>query len=229
MLKVVFSGLILFVSGFANATLITQEFNDGDSLAAWVVDRSAPAGFEIINNELVMSVSGPSFQDDFKNTHGMKLNIGQSTYLSIDMFIDSAWTNNERYGGMWAQLIDSIGDLSGWPLIEFKGTEGVKTWDNFGWQTTGTNINYDEFNNFKLQITGNGVEYYLNNTLLYTDSVTDAKYFSNVLLNAKYEGNDFTVKYDNLVYGTVDVPEPSTLAIFALGIIALASRRFKQQ
>jgi len=32
------------------------------------------------------------------------------------------------------------------------------------------------------------------------------------------------------VYGTkVDVPEPSTLAIFALGMIGLASRRFKKQ
>jgi len=31
------------------------------------------------------------------------------------------------------------------------------------------------------------------------------------------------------VYNSVDVPEPSTLAIFALGMIALASRRFKKQ
>lgn len=31
------------------------------------------------------------------------------------------------------------------------------------------------------------------------------------------------------LYRTVDVPEPSTLAIFALGMIGLASRRFKKQ
>ena len=29
--------------------------------------------------------------------------------------------------------------------------------------------------------------------------------------------------------GNVDVPEPSTLAIFALGMIGLASRRYKKQ
>jgi len=32
-----------------------------------------------------------------------------------------------------------------------------------------------------------------------------------------------------LVRRSVDVPEPSTLAIFALGMIVLASRRFKKQ
>jgi hypothetical protein len=37
--------------------------------------------------------------------------------------------------------------------------------------------------------------------------------------------------YDNFVFDTAaqDVPEPSTLAIFALGMIGLASRRFKKQ
>jgi hypothetical protein len=34
---------------------------------------------------------------------------------------------------------------------------------------------------------------------------------------------------DNLNVSTIDVPEPSTLAIFALGMIGLASRRFKKQ
>ena len=34
---------------------------------------------------------------------------------------------------------------------------------------------------------------------------------------------------DNLTFGVTAVPEPSTLAIFALGMIGLASRRFKKQ
>ena len=34
---------------------------------------------------------------------------------------------------------------------------------------------------------------------------------------------------DNLTYGVTAVPEPSTLAIFSLGLICLASRRFKKQ
>jgi hypothetical protein len=41
--------------------------------------------------------------------------------------------------------------------------------------------------------------------------------------------NDFGFYKVNLYRSSVDVPEPSTLAIFALGMIGLASRRFKKQ
>ena len=92
MLKVPVAGLILSVSCLANASLITLEFNDGNSLSDWNVNRSAPESFDIINNELVMSVSGPySTSSSFYDTQGMSFDIGQSTYLSIDMYIDSAW------------------------------------------------------------------------------------------------------------------------------------------
>ncbi|MCJ8321967.1 MAG: PEP-CTERM sorting domain-containing protein [Colwellia sp.] len=45
-------------------------------------------------------------------------------------------------------------------------------------------------------------------------------------------GNDmgsWIFKADEPITGTANVPEPSTLAIFALGMIGLASRRFKKQ
>jgi hypothetical protein len=226
MLKIPFTGLILSVSCFANASLITHEFNNGDSLSDWSVDRSSPAGFEIITDELVMSVSGPSNTvDDSKNTQGMKLDIDLSTYISIDMYIDSAWSNDERYGGIWAQSIDIFGVTSGWPVIEYKGTEGVQAWDNSGWQTPSVDFNFDEFNTFTFEITNSGVEYSLNDTLFYTDSLSNTSYFTSVLLNAKYEGTDFDVRYDNLTY---NVPEPSTIAILTLGIMGFASRRFKK-
>mgnify|MGYP005988558707 CR=1 FL=1 len=41
--------------------------------------------------------------------------------------------------------------------------------------------------------------------------------------------NGNQVIFDNLQISRVDVPEPSTLAIFALGMMGLASRRFKKQ
>lgn len=211
----------------ANASVMTIDFDSGN-LNNWIVDREAPADFSIINNELVMTVEGTGSLTGFGATKGMKLDIGKSTYLSIDMFIDSAWTGDERYGGLWANLFGSSDTNTGWPIIEFKGQEGVKAWDNTGWQASNTNYNIGEFNNFKIEITNIGVEYSLNDNLIYTDSVVDASYFTHVLLNAKYEGNDFVVKYDNLVFETIDVPEPSTLAIFALSIMGLASRKLKK-
>ena len=134
--------------------------------------------------------------------------------------------NDERYGGLWAQSLNLFGDTSAWPVIEYKGTEGVQAWDNSGWQTPSVDFNFDEFNTFTLEITSSGVEYSLNDALFYTDTVSDTMYFSNVILNAKYEGSDFDIRYDNLTYG---VPGPSTLAIFAFGIMGLASRRFKKK
>jgi hypothetical protein len=222
--------LALTVSSFANSSLITHEFNDGDSLAAWSADRTAPDGFEIINNELVMSLTGPAHPTStFYDTHGMKLDIGQSNYVSIDVFIDSAWIDSERYGGVWTQSFNASDEITGWPIVEFNGISGVQAWDNGGWQAFTTNFITGEFNNFKLQVTSNGVEYSLNDTVFYTDTVVDTQYFGNVFLNAKYEGNDFSVRYDNLVYGTVNVPEPSTFAILALGLLGLASRKFNKQ
>ena len=43
-------------------------------------------------------------------------------------------------------------------------------------------------------------------------------------------GSNNAMELDNVYFSNVtDVPEPSTLAIFALGIMGLASRRFKKQ
>lgn len=49
-----------------------------------------------------------------------------------------------------------------------------------------------------------------------------------------FGGTANQVGFDNITFGSVDpdkveVPEPSTLAIFALGMMGLASRRFKKQ
>ena len=39
----------------------------------------------------------------------------------------------------------------------------------------------------------------------------------------------YLMDFSNLQIRSAEVPEPSTLAIFALGIIGLASRKFKKQ
>jgi|TARA_R110001599_G_C12224724_1_gene657593 hypothetical protein len=70
----------------------------------------------------------------------------------------------------------------------------------------------------------------------------DADKFYSLGLNGtlhSYSSNDYSSsllasnlpRLDGLTYvgNSVDVPEPSTLAIFALGMIGLASRRFKKQ
>ncbi len=227
------ASIVLSVSSYVNASLITTTFDNGDSLNNWSVDRAAPSSFDIVNNELVMNIAGPlNPNGGFYDTQGMKLDIGESTFMSIDMFIDSAWSNDERYGGFWSTAYDGTDAISAYPILEFQGGNGgsVAAYDsNIGWAHFSSLFNFDAFNTFAFEITGSGVEYFINGTSVYTDSVSDVSYFGEVILNAKYEGSDFAVRYDNLTYGSVDVPEPSTLAIFALGIMGLASRRVKKQ
>ena len=47
--------------------------------------------------------------------------------------------------------------------------------------------------------------------------------------SSDFYGFDYAMLSDRVGDETFDVPEPSTLAIFALGMIGLASRRFKKQ
>lgn len=235
--------LAFTISGANAATLTTLEFNNGDSLADWNVDRAAPASFGIVNNELVMTIDGSNYPDSrggFYDTKGMQLDIGNSNYLSVDMYISNAWSNAERYGGIWGIGNDGSGGIGGYPILEFQGpgatdagnAAGINTWDNADWSNNiSTLFNYDAFNTLELAITGNGVEYSLNGNLLYTDTSGDVQSLSGVILNAKNEGTSFDVRYDNLTYGTVTpstIPIPAAVWLFGsglLGLVGIARRK----
>jgi len=233
LLATALAGMVLFGTN-VSASVITHEFNNGESLSSWTVDRAAPSSFSIVGNELVMSIDGTNFPDSrgaFYDTKGMQLDIGQSNYLSVDMYVDSSWIGNERFAGMWGVGRDASDSISAFPILEFQGAgsngpdAGINVWDNSGWQGKSNLFNYDAFNTLELMITGSGIEYYLNSNLLHTDSSSNTSHLSAVILNAKNDGNSFDVRYDNLQYGRVSVPEPSTLALMGLGLSGLVVAR----
>lgn len=228
-IKVILFTVLISFPNAALAGLVTLEFNDGDSLDDWTVDRRAPAGFEIVNNQLVMTILGnDTVESNFHNTQGMQMDIDNSNFLSVDILIDQSWNLDQRYGAIWAighQGDDSIG---GWPIIEYHGTLGLSIWDNLEWHyPVGAVFNVGDFNNLMFKATGLGIEYYLNGTLVYLDSSGDNDHFGGVILNAKNVGNDYTVIYDNLTYGTV--PEPAPLALLGLGLLGLGLARRRRK
>ncbi|MBU3003110.1 PEP-CTERM sorting domain-containing protein [Paraglaciecola arctica] len=224
----------------ASASLETLEFNNGDSLGDWFVDRAAPAGFQIINNELVMTVAGDLQPDAFHDTQGMQLDIGQSNYMSIDMWIGSEWDVAGRYGGMWgigynSPVHSTANRTDEYPILEFQNNHtdgtGVAKWESgLGWVVPPSSLfTLDAFNTLEITLIDNMFEYFVNGNLVHQAAAV-ADHLGTVILNGynTQSGNagGYEVRYDNLTFGTVDVPEPSTLAVFALAFAALGSRRF---
>ena len=167
MLKVVFAGLILFVSSFANAGLIYfkydgtwSSFNSGDFGSTYVATLIFDNGGDIVENQ------------SFGLADFVSANVSSGSYdftmFSVD--IDS-WAINFNS--------NASGQLTGgW----FDASNGVHSW------------HYDpSFGDAS-----------------FSDDTGSAYYFESNISNA----------------GQV-IPEPSTLAIFALSILGLASSRVK--
>ncbi|GAA5130112.1 PEP-CTERM sorting domain-containing protein [Thalassotalea piscium] len=226
--------LLLAVSSLANASLMTLTFDDGDSLSDWIKDRATPAGFEIINNELVMTVNG-LITSGHQATQGMQLDIGKANYMSVDMWIDSSWTASGRFAGMWGVAHNADDSRANeFPILEFQnnhnGHTGVAKWESGpGWVLPPSSLyTMDAFNQLEIMLNGGTYQYFVNGNLIHTGASTSA-YLGWVILNGYNSMSDeggYQVRYDNLTFGNVAVPEPSTLAIFTLALAGLTTRRF---
>ena len=169
MLKVVFAGLILFVSSFANAGLIYfkydgtwSSFNSGDFGSTYVATLIFDNGGDIVENQ--------SFGlADFVSAN---LSSGSYDFTMFSIDIDS-WTINFSS--------NASGQLTGgW----FDASNGDHSWH--------FDPNYQDAS--------------------FENASGTARYFESNISNA----------------GQV-IPEPSTLAIFALSILGLASSRLKRR
>jgi len=172
MLRSALASLILSVSGFANAGLITD--------------------WEIIGNGVI-----------------------SSTELAQDNWVINYNNDGALYSGDWTVSATAIedGDFTfDWSLI------GHHSWYQSQVKLTAFSVSGSE-----LLASGKSG---FNFSETYT--------FTNIEANETFGFNIHGYHYDSsrMMHGEMtlaQVPEPSTLVIFALGIMGLASRRFKKQ
>ncbi len=215
MLKATVAGLILSVSGFANAGLITidggLDNQGGDCTFACVALYQQVYDNSLFSNTL--DITGISF---ISSGGSFSANNSWELSLSISNFNVNALTNDFNNNiGLQSMIFstESFNDsyIDG-DLITFNGLFNYNPNDG----------------DLLLSIRALGDSPW-SHTVYYNRS-SDAEFsrtynFSNTPQSMSVGNN-----YGNVtLFDTQPVPEPSTLAIFALGIMGLASRRFKKQ
>tara|TARA_R110001583_G_scaffold195495_2_gene374263 strand:- start:654 stop:1211 length:558 start_codon:yes stop_codon:yes gene_type:complete len=181
MLKAVVAGLVLSVSGFANAGLIFSDNTNITTSGQSDIASFSSIGFEDYTNIIFSVDARGDFGENESNEYIEFLidgvNFGQYTW---DTFGVTSSTGSSNISSI-DKLISFSFNISALQWANFISDDSVQvTWNN-----------------------GSGVGDWSNNYIGYVN----------------YEINGVASQ----------VPEPTTLAIFALGIMGLASRRFKKQ
>lgn len=202
MLKAAVAGLILSISGFANAGLITTSYGSNNSGST-----GGAIYFDLTTNLNNLSITGFDI-----NTSG----------------------------------VSSFNDFQVWLLT---GTTSQGNEDSLSWIQVATGSGTGAGLNNATTVTLSNSFFLSSNTLYGFSLVADSSFGHNYTngsgSNQNYSNTDLSlalgsatnVPFTGQVYSprvwngsiSYDVPEPSTLAIFALGIMGLAARRFKKQ
>ena len=212
-LKMAFMGLVLSVSSFANAGFITAD-------EALVLTGGDLGGSYDIGNTI--DGSGLSIHNETGTMDGLTINQNTGTAF---------YSSGQNFGSVEFSFNSStnIDTFYLWQPIHFNyqysTTRGVKDF---------TLEFFDGANSLGLTSLFTATKYEINQGIYGAESFSGFSFLNvtSVILDVKSNWGDSTywsmheVGFNQV---TSEVPEPSTLAIFALGMIGLASRRFKKQ
>jgi hypothetical protein len=209
----------------------------------------------LLNGEIVLTGPGPD-KDGYYVAGDQFLTNGNDSMVDLNgdgIFDDPGWIRlggaETETGGDWNFVHDSIGDLNLKDLITMSlsddGTWSLEVepiaigavtdelgratvFDHLAFVMKGPNNGGDDFGSWAIydfnfhDLIKDGLAISLGDTAYDFEGTWDVDMFNND--NAL---SHFSV-WAHDPPATFDVPEPSTLAIFALGMIGLASRRFKK-
>ncbi|HJT42101.1 MAG TPA: hypothetical protein VJ750_01235 [Rhizomicrobium sp.] len=195
-----------------------------------------------------------AYQSDFYNTQGMTIPTpgGAGDSLSAGLYVASSWLNSG--GGyirsdLWAFMNDPTAspDPHQYGIIGFTNYGGAarfRVWDadtSGGWVDLGTSILSDAWNDFSISLNGAGtaLDYYINNSLVYTDgTISGVTGFDKGALQA-YNFNspslgltsnpDYTAYWSNKPITTMPVDDAPTLPVIAAGLVGLLGFAFMRR
>lgn len=204
----------------AHATLITMSADaivqvslDGDNNSKGTVNSGSLSGSEVVARERLNQSQQDKRIASFLQFDVSSLTTGivNSSFFSasFEVDFDSRLNNKNNMSVMLGQVGSAWNAMPGsLPLFELAGSstnQGVLV----------DNVRTNAFDTYTLDVT-DVVRSWVNGT-------ADNNGFVVFGAAPVYQGAGF-----NNIGLTVDIPEPTTVAIFALGIIGLASRRFKK-
>ncbi len=225
--KKIFAGLILSTSTVANAGLIDLSTWTATAGGTWNVDASHTSVLQTINGQPTFFLSDSNYiNTQFEGSFGVET-------TSDDDFIGFVfgYSTNDFLLFDWKQGNQS-GASSGFTLSHITGTN-VDYWLHTGTDIsvlasdyTGNNGWLDNTSyNFTLDFTTTNISIDIDNTNIFNvaGNFNSGKFgfYNYSQSHVRYTG------FEEEVSPSV-VPEPSSIAILALGIIGLASRRFKK-
>ena len=193
-------------------------FTDSE-LANWTTDRSAPSGgFSSIDGyngrddvlELRVDGEGANLSGtQFYATEGLKKDISADS-IKADLYVDTAWAGHSVRAGLWGVGVDSAGNVSSYPIVEYTtvgddGFVGWRAWDSTtgvwantisatpGWNTV--EILHDKDAGL--------YEYNVNGTLISSHDDEGSVALGSVILNNRnYGSSDYAVRWSDFAYGS---------------------------
>ncbi|XQW86262.1 PEP-CTERM sorting domain-containing protein [Thalassotalea piscium] len=246
------AGLLLSVSclaNVANAGLIdlnTWSQKGSGSNGNWIVAADGSSVLQTINGEPTFFVSNDSFiNKEFTGSFGVETT-SDDDYIGfvfgfngLDDFYLFDWkqadqnlsSTTQGFEGFTLSKISTGADVASLnPLWGHTGNGIDVVATNYG-STLGweDNVNYDftlGYTNSSITISINGGSFVNENIFNITGLSNNAGSFG--FYNASQQSVRYTGFEEDVLVDPKDVPEPTTLAILALGLIGLSSRRFKK-
>lgn len=199
LLKGLIASVALTVSNFASAGLIESDYlSSGDNLS--VTDTAT--NLEWLDLSVSTSWTFSNWASLVEQNKGWRL----ASYSEVENLFNTAFpTYSAVHGG--AGYVDTTDPTLIQNFIDFRALFGTTVMNSGGVDTYGLFKN--EFNNNEMMGASRWAGTYRIFSTNFNSSVSEVN-------NGLYIVRDAT-----------DVPEPSTLAIFALSLIGLASRKFK--